>query len=511
MMTFSINLGGVTEADSFDVIGATAVNLSDVLYTLKDNENKEITPKDIRSVVLTSQSSSAFKQTIGSSSTTSYVGFDTLNPLDRDVKGTKVYFGKRNYSGTYSYNPSGDIMSNTLLNGDPDFYFFNAKRDTELNFRTRISILTGTSSTLYQNSSYLQSEVVTGFTSSSLSLDLVNPNLNFTTQSSINFTSDYATVSMNNIVYPRKQQSLGLDVGLTAAGDGRVLKWDNGKLIWSDFAYQDTGVIGATGTPLDIYGSTIYVNDEPFEFTDTRPATISFGDISIGESFNKVSISDMLRRILYGYHPPLCGLQILPPYSSGYVEVGTSPVVKLQFTIDKKTNPTTQASLYNMIPGNYPPVTTNYYSTIVGSASGVVITPILPMSTTFSMSVGDGSSTISATTSITGIYPYFYGFSVLSTMTTAGLSDLTKKVEPLEDKTFDITGNGNFYFIYDSTYPNLSGVYDETNTNIIASFSSSLLTLSSPTGLWASKQFKVYQWNNVTQIGPPSENYEFKY
>ena len=114
---------------------------------------------------------------------------------------------------------------------------------------------------------------------------------------------------------------------------------------------------------------------------------------------------------------------------------------------------------------------------------------------------------------MTGIYPYFYRFSSLTTMTTAGLSSLTKLVEPKGTKNVDVIGNGNFYFIYDSDYPALSVIYNEFgNTISSASFSSpTIMTLSSPTGLWASKQFRVYKYSGVPQIGPPSVNYQFKY
>jgi hypothetical protein len=84
-------------------------------------------------------------------------------------------------------------------------------------------------------------------------------------------------------------------------------------------------------------------------------------------------------------------------------------------------------------------------------------------------------------------------------------------VEPKSDKIIPITGVGNLYFIYDYNYPNLSSIIDNNSNIITSSFTQSIITLSSPTGLWASKQFKVYQYNGVPQIGPPSVNYQFKY
>ena len=175
MMTFSINIGTSTEASNYNIIGATAVDFTSVLDVLYDNINKEINPKDIRDVVLTSWSSSAFKQTNASQSTISYIGIDNANTdyLNQDVK-SKIYFGKRNYLGT---NSNIDVMTSSLLSSDADVFLYNTKRDTVSNNRTRIAILAGTNSSLYTNSPYIQSQIVTVGTYSSLSLDITNPTL----------------------------------------------------------------------------------------------------------------------------------------------------------------------------------------------------------------------------------------------------------------------------------------------------------------------------------------------
>lgn len=510
MMTFSIYIGTSTEAANYNIIGATAVDFTSVLDVLHDNTNKEVNPKDIRDAVLTSWSSSAFKQTTASQSIISYIGIDNTNTdySNKDVK-SKIYIGKRYYTGT---NSTHDIMTSTLLNSDADIFLYNTKKDTVSNSKTRIGILAGTNSSLYTNSPYIQSQIITVGTYSSLSLDIVNPTLTGGTATTINLNSNYGTVSLNNIVFPRPQQSQGLDVGLTAAGDGRVLAWDNGKLSWTDITFNANSYIGVTGSAVNIYGTPVKVNGYPFEFTESTPCPIEIGDIKFGETFSSVSIVEMLRRIAYPYLPPLCTISILPPYSSGYVEVGTSPLVKLTYTINKRSLPTQTTILSYMIPSNYPAITSAGQSIVSGTVSGVVITPITSATSSFTITVTDGTQSNSSTTTLKGVYPYFYGFSSLTTMTTAGLASLTKIIEPKSDKNIDIYGSGNLYFIYDSNYPTLSSIYDEHGNNIISSsFSSSLLTLSSPTGLWASKQFRVYQWNGAPLIGPPSVIYQFKY
>jgi hypothetical protein len=88
---------------------------------------------------------------------------------------------------------------------------------------------------------------------------------------------------------------------------------------------------------------------------------------------------------------------------------------------------------------------------------------------------------------------------------------MTKVVEPKGDKTFDLVGSGNFFFAYDADYGPLTSIFDNNAINIFSTFSSTTKILSSPTGLWTSKEYLVYKWSNVEQIGPPSENFDFEY
>ncbi len=507
MMTFSINIGSSTEAYNYNLIGLTSSNLSDLLFVLKDNDAKEISPKDIRDTILTLYSSSVFKETTSTYSATSYIGIDTLNPTasNNDYK-NKVLIGKRSFSGTYSYNDSQDIMSSSLLNSDVDIFLYNTKLDSVSNSRTRVAILSGTNSSLFISAPYFQSQVVQG---QDFSFDIINPSVLSGTSTSINIQSDTGTVSINDIIFPTIIESVNYH-GSTPS-NGKVLSWNNGKLEWSDLIFSGTNFIGNTGSSTNIVGSPVSVNGYSLELTDSRYCPISIGDVAIGTTFSNYPISELLRRMVYPYLPPFCSISVLPPFSTGYVEVGTSPIIQLSFIIEKRTLPTNTASLLNMIPSSYVPITNPSYTTVTGVSNGVLITPVMSTTTNFEVSVSDGTQTSTASTSITGIYPYFYGFSNLPFMTTAGLSTLTKIVEPQSNKDIDITGIGNLYFIYDSDYPVLSNVFDEVGNTISNSFTSSILTLSSPTGLWASKQFRVYQYNGTPQIGPPSVTYRFEY
>jgi len=495
MSTYSINISTPTESTSYNLSDESQFDY--LLNQLPDNLDKLINPRDLRDVMLSLWSSVPFKITSASGSTNRYIGLDTGNPSgDRDVK-NKILIGKRAFSGTFSYTPSHDILDNSLYSSDVDLFLYNTKRDSVQQITTRMIIVSGTNVGTFRNSPYIQSQVVSS--PQSLSLDFVNP------IGDININSSFGNILINSITFSTIGELSG------TPSNGKVLLLGNNGLTWGDLTFPTVSDLGTSSESLNILGSPVNVNLYPIEFTDSRRASYEIGDIKYGDKFDAVPLSEMLRRMIYNYLPPTCSISIDPPFSSGYVEVGTFPTPILTYTINKKSLPTLITGLSNMIPGNYPPITSPEYTNVTAQSQGIVISPITSASTVFTITVSDGVQGNSASTSITGIYPYFYGFSDLSTMTTIGLASLTKLVENKSDKTVDITGQGNLYFIYPKDYGTLSNIYDNLGNTASASFSVSSQLFSSPTGLWASEEFWVYKWSGVSQIGPPSENFQFVY
>jgi hypothetical protein len=499
MGTFSINIGLSTESTSYPVRDY----LEDLLDSLHDNDEKFISPRYIRNAVLSLYSDSPFKETTASGSSIYYVGIDTLNEMDNDIK-KPILIGKRAFSGTYSYSFDHDILGTSSfgpLTSNNDIIFYNTKKDNVSNDETKIFIISGTNIGIHPQAPYIQSQKVIS-TTETRSLDFVN-----IYTGDISIRSDYGTVSINNITYPE------ISVSSASASNNKVLYWDGtlNKLYWGDITYPTLNFIGVTGSPLNIYGTPVNINGYPIEFSDSRRMPLTINDMISGTTFSNKSIADILNMIIYPYLSPLCSISILPPYSSGYTEVGTYPTPVLNYTITKRTLPTLITGLSNMIPSFYSPITTAGQTIVSTNSNGVVISPIGTASTEFKITVNDGTQSASASTFLTGIYPYFYGFSNVTTMNTTGLGSLTKLVESKSDKSIELTGNGNLYFIYDYNYGTLSNIYDNYGNTASASFSHTSLTFSSPTGLWAGRNFHVYQYNNVSQLGPPSVYFQFKY
>ena len=506
MYTYSI-FNGTSQQSISSSLSGTPSFFEDVLDTLPDNLQKLITPGDLRDMTLSLWSDVIFKETQDSASGAEYIGIDTVNPTGSDVKNT-IYIGKRFFSGTYSPTESHAIMGTASLTGDRDLFFFNTKSDLVDNDTTRIAFLSGTAFGIFDNMPYLQSQFVTGF-GDSLSLDFVNPigDVNLSNPFGdilIGGLSGSATVSY---AFPTPGESS------LSASNNKVLKYEQTlqKLYWDDIVFPQLNFVGTTGSQLVMSGSPFLVNSHSIELTDARSVPLNIGDIAYGATFGAMSISEVLRRVIYDYLPPSCQVELLSPYSSGYVEVGTYPTPTIQFTVFKKSLPTQATTLTNMIPGVFPAITTAQYSQQTSTSNGIVISPITASTTQFVVGVSDGVGTASASVGITGLYPYFYGFSPLTTMTTAGLLPLTKKIEDYGDKVYDYTGAGNMYFIYPKDYGTLSNIFDNYGVTISASFSSTTQIFSSPTGLWASEEFRVYQWNSAPTIFLPSQNFEFRY
>lgn len=493
MATYSKYIGTSYETVSSSLLLYNAGTQSyeftnNIVYTeLPNNTSKLIEPKAIRNAVLSIHDTIAFKETSVGNST--YIGIDNGDPTNMDLK-SKIYLGKR-------YSSDKEIMDSTLLSSNTDIFFYNTKSDlSSYQNKTSIVLLSGVNSNLNQIAPKIQAETAYDKNNNELiALNIINNSNNINIISKGPNSGDSgATVSVNHVVFPSVQDS---DPSLGgSSSNNRVLLQNNGSLIWSDLTINDPGYYGATDSILPIYGNPTLVNGYPLEFTDSRYSPIEIGDIKISDTFNNIPIINVLERMIYEYLPPICTLSLYN--TDQYFEVGTYPNVRLSYSITKRTENTLPTSLTNMIPNSYPAITTYSNSYISEISTGIVILPIENDTTVFTIKVSDGIMVNSASVSVTGIYPYFYGFTSSTTMNTYGLESLNKKVNVKNSEPYDIyqsgvLGTDNFYFIYDFDYGYLTSIKDDSNNNVISDFNSSIVTLSSPSGLWSSKKFIVYK------------------
>lgn len=471
-----------------------------VLTNLSNNIDFKITPKNIRDAITSLWDSTSFKSTY--SSNNEYIGLDSGNPSDQYLK-RKIYFGKRLYNST-------QIMSDSLLNTDTDIFFYNTKIDTGLSLQqfTRLSFLAGNNNNIFNNSPYIESLFVIGTPSNYLSLNINSVN-------DINFLSrgrDFATgldlniggtVSVNNIIFPEYTSSNGTN--------NKILRYTSGKLEWWNPTISNTSYYGETGSVLNIYGDPVKVNGYDLEMTDVRMATVNIGDIKMGTTFSSDSIFDVLNRIIYSYTPPICNLNLITPK---YLEVGTYPDILLSYKVYKNTKDLLPTKLINMSPGQLPSIGGEGRITADGQAKGLVLLPILATTSIFTIKVDDGVSSTSASQSVTGVYPYYYGFINKNNLKleTNDIIQLTKVVDYSNLNKINLLGSGYNYYLQDKNYKPVSGIYDSkdsTKTNKIKSYSRIAQKLSSPEGYWQYKDYYVYKTKQFTQIDSPSNKYNF--
>ena len=494
--TYSINLSTPTEAFRLATI-------NDVLYELPDNEVKYINPHFIRDGVYSIWENSIFKQTIGSASI-EYVG------IDRDDITNKIYFGKKQIIGS-------DVMDTTLLNSDVDTFFFNNKSDANPSQQsTKISIIAGTSVSLYGSAPYIRSRIATGLSSSQvIQLDIGNNSGN------INLYSNSNRIYINNIAWPTIAETSA------SASNDKLLVYDSstGILNWSlnTFATSSVGTSSATSS---IAGNPVLINGYNIELTDSRPIINSVGSVVTGKTFNSDSIVEVVREMLYSYIPPSCSLSVSPSLA----EKGAGVSIQVGWTIYKKTDTIVSAlfSSGNVIGFSTPAPISTPGSSIVSSPPYVIGVPPVGFSTTYTFVVQDsgvsnGNIPTTATTSISMglVYPYFWGVSAINatnpSQVNSILSGLTKYVSGKQDQTPALSGTGYVYFAYPvasggPTYGLLSQILDE-NSNTV-SFTYSIYSgpgLTSPSSYWSNVPYYVYKVGPMTVGFPNPVTWTFNY
>jgi hypothetical protein len=460
-VTYSIKIGTPYEAKRI-------INIEDVLKQLPDNTNKEISPKDVRDAFISTWANSPFKLTTANGSTTEYIGVDSGNPADRDIK-QKMFFGKRQLFGK-------DIMDNNLLGYDTDIYFYNTRTDAGTQ-STKISILSGTNSALFPYAPYIESQ------SNGLRNDLIirNPS----TYSNINIESKTGRVSINGISFPTIEETKN------GSANNKILRYQgtfpNGSLLW-DSTNIDNLNIGTSSTETKIVGGTVSLNGYELEFYDTRKVPKKIGGIESGEIFNnfpsvnkKWPISEVLRKLLYTYVPPTLKISVYNKATGlPYFESGKSVSIGITFSVTSYSIGLFTNNIINQTNGcvitkdNKTSGNVIFQTTFTNPISNIKpgdnTTEELPytqaLSTTnktYHLHVNDSNGTsfptnftYSATASMFSIYPIYYGFtnSIINTgaqMATA-FSTFNKIIIPTPGTGssiyVDYKGDGYLYFCY---------------------------------------------------------------
>jgi hypothetical protein len=468
-VTYSINVGQIIEA-------TRKPDIFTVLQDLPDNTQKLISPRDVRDAFLSVWANSTIKLTTpGNNSSSEYIGVDSGNPEDRDVK-KKILLGKRSVGNL-------DIMNTSLLNNDTDIFFYNTKSDGVTQSSTKIGFLSGTNSSLYPYAPYIQA---LSTTSSRIDFNINNPAIG---GGPISILSNDGRVSVNGIIFPTVSESSA------SASNGRILRYSgtfpNGYLRWDESISSFTN-IGTPGMTTSIFGSPVLLNGSPLEFYDDNLVPVTIGGVTQGSSFPQDSftaggfttpgtgqnwpLSEIIRKILYPYIEPTLQISAVNlTTGTTYAEAGYSATFSISYSItsyaredseyvsdyfiweSSATNNIYAGSSFSVIPGS---VTSSTFTYVTSSTTDFIlsVSNVWPAPTYISHPFG---YSFSATSSISFINPIFLGFDSSLITTTNGLSsslfpDATKSIVPYPGASNSIfmtaTGSGYLYFAHPSTY-----------------------------------------------------------
>lgn len=501
--TFSINIGQLTEA-------TRKTDIFSVLNDIQDNTQKLISPRDVRDAVLSTWANTPFKVTTPNSlSNYEYIGIDSSNPGNRDIK-QKILLGKRSFGGL-------DIMSSSLLSttNQTDIFLFNTKPDSASQSTTRISILAGTLSSLHSMAPYIESVVNNSETG--VDLNIINPGTN----SAINLLSTTGRVAINGVIFPTQAETTG------SASNGMILRYrgtyPNGYFKWEQPTISLNN-IGTPGYPTNIYGSTVSVNGYSLEFVDDNLTSSKLGGVPMGSSFSKNSfnnqnwpLTEVLRKVLYPYVSPVLQITAINndnPSNPSYAEVGTTPSITLTYSIT--TYARNQSEKINPYSISNTSVTGLSFSGLPGAiVSGIENTftfSSVESTKNWILSANDSIGTYSLTASIKFVLPIYHGFT--SSLLTTDYSSLIKSVIPHPGASNSISinygGKGYLYFVYPSVfngYSLLSQIQDpngyiihDSDYPIYSAFTYS--TQISPNGtymVWRTKYLCEYPVELITQ------------
>ncbi len=501
--TYSLNVGTITE--SF-----RKADIFTVLQDLPDNTQKMISPRDVRDAFLTTWATSVFKVTTPNNlSNLEYIGIDSGNPNDRDIK-KKILLGKRSFGNL-------DVMSNSLLlNNDADIFIYNTKPDSVAQNSTKMSILSGTNSTLHIYAPYLESYA----TGSVVDFNIVNPSL---AGGAINLFSSTGRVSINGIIFPTAQET-----GVSAS-NGRILRYTgtypSGYFRWDDATLTLTS-IGTPGITTSIFGSPVLVNGYSLEFVDNSIVPVTLGGVTQGSSFSNNSfyntqsstfsdwpVVEVLRKVLYPYIEPVLQLSVFDTATgTTYAEVGTTISVSVTFSVATYARDANEYIFQHFVKEYQEPAINSLYfsltfSDLPGSVTyslftysrygATISSPEIQLAasnnSTFTSTASFGAfvdtgggfsfSTRKAINFIAPVVGSFETFTFSGASSSDGIRDLLispsvqKIIQPYNGSSqsfyLTIPGSGHLYFAYPQNYGYLNYIKDP-NGFVIHDFSSPL-------------------------------------
>lgn len=267
--------------------------------------------------------------------------------------------------------------------------------------------------------------------------------------------------------------------------DTKKFKFGDGTTEWNNLGYASTDEV-TIDAALNAESENPVQNkvvNEAVHYTNDTPIVTAIGSIKAGDTFDNMSIQDVLTKILYPYVKPTASISVKP--NGGTYEKGTSvAVTELKVTVGKKssaiakveakqgstvittlTSDVAAGGTFNMLPTDGITLTAN------ATFSGVVT------------DVDNGSASANSS-AFTFVDPYFYGVVATGTTITSDVVlGLTKDIKGKGSKTYTYTTAGSCMVIaYPAAHGNLKSALDPNKFENIASFTKHEVTVACTSG-----------------------------
>lgn len=255
--------------------------------------------------------------------------------------------------------------------------------------------------------------------------------------------------------------------------DTRKFKFGDGATTWDALNYassEDIEVDDAFDAESENPIQNKVVNDA-VHYTNDTPIITAIGGISVGTTFNNMSVTDVLTKLLYPYTKPVTSISVTP--NGGTYERGTSvSVTALKVTATKKSS-----AIASVVAKQGSTVITTLTENVAGGgtfnvlpADGITLTADATFTGT--TTDVDGGSTSATSSKFTFVDPYYYGV-VADGATIDGsiVNSLTKDIKAKGAKTYTYTTEGECMVIaYPASYGELKSAVDPNGFENIGSY-----------------------------------------
>lgn len=251
--------------------------------------------------------------------------------------------------------------------------------------------------------------------------------------------------------------------------------------------------------------STVNQNefDTAVHYSNSVAIVQPIGGIEAGETFDNVSVNEMLTKLLYPYVAPVINSFTSSPNGGTFEKGTTQNITQFTLSVTTKSDEITQVDISD-----------------VGRQTGLYLdgrTEVLPIPKTvtenkyFTLSIKDARNKTYTKNSGTFnfVYPYYHGaMGATETISEAIVTSLTKRVEAKGNKTYSFTtDNQKMVFAYPASYGNLKKIVDPNGFDNTATFTKNVMNITGLDG--TAQSYNVYVANDPSSV--TAFNMQFQY